>query len=141
MPKGKTKICHKCFKIVPLRHKCPHEENLAKEENLTKEEIDKYYKKSEWTSIRKKVLKLHPKCARCEALVKEGRKEYNPLDYMYGNDKVDVHHIHKVRLREDLAFDISNLVPLCRHCHSFVDKHCRSGELDFNWIGFEGQGI
>lgn len=51
---------------------------------------------------------------------------------MYGKDKVDVHHIHKVRLIEDLAFDICNLVPLCRYCHSFVDKHCRSWELDFS---------
>lgn len=39
---AKTKICHKYFKIVPLKHKCPHEVQYSKEE------IDKYYKNAEW---------------------------------------------------------------------------------------------
>lgn len=84
---AKTKICHKYFKIVPLKHKCPHEVQYSKEE------IDKYYKNAEWRWVRGRVIELHPKCARCKVLVKEGRREYNPLDYLYGNDKVDVLYI------------------------------------------------
>lgn len=132
MAKGKTKICYKCFKIVPLRHKCPHEVH-----EKSHDEYRHYYKTVKWQKIREYVVKRQPICARCKELARIGKKEITALDFMYGNDRLEVHHIYKIRDREDLVYELSNLVPLCSKCHSYVDKHCESGELDFPWTPLE----
>jgi len=65
-----------------------------------------------------------------------------PLCVICGNEKtLHVHHIKTRRLNPELAFDINNLITLCRSCHStikgkekiwenhFISIVCKSEEL------------
>jgi len=59
-----------------------------------------------WREIRARFLADHPRCARC------------------GETATIAHHI--VRKRDGGSDDESNLMPLCKSCHSKV--HARNGE-------------
>ena len=40
----------------------------------------------------------------------------------------DVHHVHGLATRPDLAYVLSNTAPLCRRCHNAIEARVRQGE-------------
>lgn len=56
-----------------------------------------------WRKVRRLVLSSEPSCRVC------------------GRPATEVHHIEKASERPDLAYDLDNLMPLCRACHD--DQH------------------
>jgi hypothetical protein len=98
---------------------------------------------SNWDRQRKKVLERDKYCQSCEMTIREHQKEYGQT--------LDVHHLYKLRkffeslnsdeirkLRQDdtphwlrqeaeertrKANHMSNLVAVCRECHSSLEKH------------------
>ena len=73
--------------------------------------IHKLYNTTRWRNLRKSHLMLHPLCEECLA-----KGIVSPA--------VDVHHIKEISKGEselemqELAFDASNLMSLCKECHS-----------------------
>lgn len=47
----------------------------------------------------------------------------------------DVHHVEPLHRRPDLAFDTSNLRPLCRQCHNAVEALERRGTCTQHLFG------
>ena len=65
-----------------------------------------FYKTARWRNLRRRVLDETPHCVRCGASRDEARLE--------------VHHVRPPRGNEELFFDESNLVPVCRRCHGAI---------------------
>ncbi len=63
------------------------------------------YRSTRWTVVRAQVLRNEPTCRTCRAA---GRTEL----------ATQVDHVIGLRERPDLAFEVSNLQPLCTVCHS-----------------------
>ena len=61
---------------------------------------------SRWKRFRRAVLARYPLCegAHC------------------GHCATEVHHVHRVTQRPDLAFDWSNVQSLCHDCHRLADQ-------------------
>ena len=78
------------------------------------------YNTKRWQVLRDYVKGVCPMCARCGSI-----------------DNIEVHHIYKLEKNIERAYDISNVVPLCRSCHRYTDKNIKDGELDFKWKELE----
>lgn len=63
------------------------------------------YRSARWSAVRAQVLRDEPLCRACAAA---GRTEL----------ATQVDHIVPVRVRPDLAFDRTNLQPICSVCHA-----------------------
>ena len=115
-----------CLEVMALPRKpkrpcsfpgCPNltEERYCEEhKKLANRQYDRYsrdkaarklYASSEWKKIRARFLAVHPLCEQCR---KEGRL----------TKATEVHHI--LPLRRGGTHDESNLMPLCKPCHSRI---------------------
>ena len=107
------KACSRCGKIHDSRFKC----NVGKvfQGGEERELRAKYAwaKKSE--EIRERANHL------CEVCRDKGRYTY---------DRLEVHHIEKLRERKDLLLDNYNLVCLCQEHHKQADR----GEIDKEYL-------
>lgn len=106
MPYG-NKICDDCAKIVGSHRAVS--DKIYQEQRKDKE-YQAIYKSPRWKVIRKKAL-LRAN-GLCEACMKNGKISY--VD--------DVHHIIPIKVDILKAYDISNLICLCRMCHVKVHK-------------------
>ncbi|NFE93703.1 HNH endonuclease [Clostridium botulinum] len=103
-----NKLCNNCLsKITPtsIRAKIYKDSKNEKDKKL-----DAIYNSPRWKKLRKVVLvKANGLCEEC---LKRGKVSYVE----------DVHH--KVPIRKDIrkAYDINNLVCLCRKCHREAHK-------------------
>ena len=90
---------------------------------------DKEYMKlmnsGRWRGIRNAILQRHPLCAECQ---RQGRI----------TAATEVHHLIPVergtdiRGKEELAYNLSNLEPLCHACHLEAHARLRSGTREEN---------
>ena len=69
-------------------------------------------------------------------------RDYCKATYIVGArcgdiDSIEAHHIYKVSRHIDKAYDIDNICLLCKVCHSYVDRNCLDGTLDFNFKRYE----
>ena len=107
------KACSRCGKIHPANYKC----NVGKvyrggeERRLRNKNI--WHEKSR--DIRES---SHYLCAVC--------KDQGIITYK----DVEVHHIEKLKDREDLLLDDENLVCLCRYHHKMADE----GKIDKDYL-------
>lgn len=76
-------------------------------------EQDKVRSTARWQSKRAYQLSLYPICQRCTHL-----KQLNHNSTI----NLSVHHVVPMRLAMDLSFEDSNLLVLCRPCHSHFDS-------------------
>jgi hypothetical protein len=109
------KACPKCGKIHAYNTKC----TVGVDSNRYKTDEDKlrntysWHKKSK--QIREEALNL------CEVCRDQG---------IYTYDKLEVHHIEKVRENTDKLLDDNNLICLCTYHHKLADK----GKLDMAYL-------
>jgi 5-methylcytosine-specific restriction protein A len=95
----------------------PAHAQKAKRDYETSEErqADKrFYASAAWRRFRKWVLQREPLCRRCKA---EGRDEAAE----------HVHHVKSRKTHPDLAFNESNVEPLCEPHHSAEEMARRNG--------------
>lgn len=107
------KACSKCGKIHDTRYKC----NIGRIYQSTRERElrSKYIWSKKSQEIRDKADHL------CEVC-----RDNN----IYTYDNVEVHHIEKLKDREDLFLDDFNLVCLCQEHHKKAD----SNEIDKDYL-------
>ncbi len=98
------RYCFKCGKVHPLGTRCTR--RIYEKPDKEKELRSQYA----WTKKAKDIKdRSQWLCAVCR---KEGRLEYESLE---------VHHIIKLKDREDLLLDDSNLICLCTFHHKMAD--------------------
>ena len=69
-------------------------------------EHHKLYNTTQWRRMRYNILSKNPLCARCSK-------------YNYIEPAVDVDHIISHKGNKELFYDMNNLQPLCKKCHSW----------------------
>lgn len=105
------KSCSKCGRIHPASYACHSGVSVTGEMKLRN--TYKWRKKRE--EIKKESDYL---CAVCR---EEGRYNY---------EDIEVHHITKLRERQDLLLDNYNLIPLCVKHHKLADE----GKIDADYL-------
>lgn len=75
----------------------------------------------QWQRTRARVMREQPVCWLCEQRGDTTEAEM-------------VHHIRAVSERPDMAFDDTNLVPLCNGCHRRVEAAQQRGEATATWF-------
>lgn len=109
--------CRNCRKLIDYGqtycedclNKITAKRNKEKAKNTSYAE--KVIKTPEWKATRRKVILRDNGC--CVLCLKRKFVE---------NRGLQVHHIYKRVERIDLAYDMNNLVTLCRKCHEEVEK-------------------
>ncbi len=93
------------------RPKNNHRRREAEKADRSRKARQKIYQSQTWQDMRRGHLMCHPLCEVCEAV---GRTTM----------AVDVHHLQTFvtpdGVRRDLAYDMTNLVSLCKQCHQRV---------------------
>ena len=115
------------YKWCP-RCNCRHEKGYKCSNNKGREHYSQDYRNKtkhiyndkRWKKLSKYAKSINPYCMRC-----------------YSTECLEVHHIYKLVDDESKAFDIDNCVVLCRKCHSYVDRNCKSGTVDFKYKKLE----
>ena len=107
------KACSRCGKIHDTRYRCNAGKTYQRTTERTLRNKNVWHKKSQ--EIRDKADHL------CEVC-----RDHNV--YTYNN--LEVHHIEKLRDRQDLLLDDLNLVCLCQEHHKQAD----SGQIDKNYL-------
>lgn len=110
--------CTKCKKSIPIgetycdAHKPKKRDykNFQKKMNIKTEE-EGVLSARKWRSIREKVLIRDAGC--CRLCLLQGFGEYR---------KLEVHHLRKRVDREDLIYDLDNLVTLCHKHHKMLEN-------------------
>lgn len=89
---------------------------------LAKEDVNKFYKSTDWDIARESVL-IRDKfeCQRCNGNWCDG---INQVKEKKLTKAIVVHHIVALKDNYNKALDLNNLVSLCRECHEIVeDRH------------------
>ena len=107
------KACARCGKLHNYNYKCTVNKPVRDDEESKLRNKNKWHKKSE--EIREASNYL------CEICKQEGRYNY---------DKLEVHHITKLKERPDLLLDNYNLICLCNEHHRQADN----GEIDKDYL-------
>lgn len=92
--------CDKCYSAIIK----------AKKDGLKNKRVEATTKSSRWKAVRRRIL-LRDKC--CVLCLKR--------DNYVNMKNLQVHHIVKRVDNEDLIYEPSNLVTLCRNCHEEVE--------------------
>ncbi len=120
MPK---KICNQigCNTLIQMSERyCPNhkrEVNFKRYKDYNKRNNDEFrtfYSKHKWREVRKLVIKINPLC-------------------FCGEIATNVDHIQELRqlplgINDPLAYDLSNLNPLCDHHHRLKTEMVKRGE-------------
>lgn len=112
------RVCYRCRCRVEkgYKHKCtPSSKSIS--DSIGNGGI---YNTKRWRVLRDYCKATYIVCARCG-----------------GIDSIEAHHIYKVSRHIDKAYDIDNICLLCKVCHSYVDRNCLDGTLDFNFKRYE----
>lgn len=105
------KSCSRCGRVHPATYSCRKGDIPTRENRLRNT-----YK---WRQKREEIKKAsNYLCAICK---EEGRYTY---------EDIEVHHIIKLREREDLLLDNYNLIPLCVTHHKMADE----GKIDADFL-------
>lgn len=107
------KTCSKCGKIHPRGFKC----NIGR--IYTKTDDDKLRSTYKWTKKAKQI--KDDALGLCEVCKAQG---------VYNYDKLEVHHITKLREDPDGLLDDNNLICLCSYHHKQAD----AGEIDADYL-------
>ncbi len=107
------KTCSKCGKIHPRGYKC----NIGR--IYTKTDDDKLRSTYKWTKKAKQI--KDDALGLCEVCKAQG---------VYNYDKLEVHHITKLREDPDGLLDDNNLICLCSYHHKQAD----AGEIDADYL-------
>lgn len=113
--------CSYCNKIhdkyedcdAKLKHKQKHKQNYN-------EEYNKCYNSKNWKRVREEVLKENNYC--CEICMQLGVANYKDIQ---------VHHVIKIIDNEDLMFDKSNLIVVCRQHHREIEGKTLKEVIDY----------
>lgn len=107
-----NKLCDKCTEVVGS-HRAVRDKIY--QDNRKDKDYQAIYKDKRWIRVRK--LALVRSNGLCEECMKKGKISY--VD--------DVHH--KIPIKKDVnkAFDINNLICLCRKCHIEAHKEIDKG--------------
>lgn len=119
-----SKICPRCQKIIPYQRKlCDTCDEIvskhrairdkAYQENRTDKEYQAIYKSARWKRVR--ALALSRTNGLCEECISKGKISY--VD--------DVHHKIPIKVNKHKAYDIDNLICLCRSCHMKAHKELK----------------
>lgn len=106
--------CRRCRKIIDFGNRLCDECHRAiikeNKKGLKNKDVEKTTKSAKWKAVRRKVILRDKCCVMC-------------LSDKYVNAKnLQVHHIIKRKDNEDLIYEMSNLVTLCRDCHEKAEK-------------------
>lgn len=106
------KLCDRCTEIVgshrAIRDKVYQEHRVDKE-------FQSIYKSARWKRVRS--LALARANGLCEVCMQQGKVSF--VD--------DVHHKVPIKVNKSKAFDITNLICLCRACHIQAHKDLERG--------------
>ena len=92
--------CERCYSVIIK----------AKKDGLKNKRVEATTKSARWKEVRRRILLRDKCCILC----------LNRDNYINMN-KLQVHHIIKRVDNEDLIYEPSNLVTLCRTCHEEVE--------------------
>lgn len=98
------KACSRCGKIHPVGQEC------KKIYNTKYDDESKLRNKSVWQKKRKEIRDNAKHL--CEVCL-----DNNIINY----DKIEIHHIDKLRDRKELFLENNNLICLCSTCHKLAD--------------------
>lgn len=123
------KRCKKCNRYH--EGDCKRKITVIKGSRPSKEQ-DKEYQRMihsvRWTKLSKAIKQRDDYvCQRCLALGL-------PIQAHTDTKLLEVHHIVKAVYDNNLYYEPTNLITLCRTCHKIVDRKY-NGKLDFKWEG------
>lgn len=106
---NKRKLCNKHGLYNAIEHtscpKCKQQSNKTYDKTIRAKDRAKIYNSKEWKEVREKVLiRDGMMCKICEK---------NKISTLAD----EVHHIKYLEDRPDLAFELDNLISVCRACH------------------------
>lgn len=112
------KSCGSCHKIVPLNHMCPVIRKQRNTEDAKREE-KKIYKNIKWRRLRLEVLDY---------------QEYVCLWSLYIDGVIRqaniVHHIIEILVDDSKAYDIDNVIGLCKAAHDDIHVLYKTNKKD-----------
>ena len=100
--------------ILHRRRAADAEYNRARRDDPDRGVEDAVVSSARWKALRARLLRDEPVCRACAAA---GRTEL----------ATQVDHVVPVRVRPDLAYDLSNCAPLCTVCHAAKSASERRG--------------
>lgn len=104
------RMCDKCTEVVGS-HRAVRDKIY--QDNRNDKEYQAIYKNPRWKMVRKQALVKAN--GLCEACIKQGKISY--VD--------DVHHKIPIKVNMAKAYDINNLICLCRSCHMEAHKELK----------------
>ena len=86
----------------------------------------KLYNSKTWKNIREiKMRDSNHECERCKSLGET-------TGYHTGR-QLDIHHIKPLEERPDLAYELDNLMVVCKNCHNYLEgRHWKQKEKKWN---------
>lgn len=107
-----------CTNLVPRGSRCNRHAKENRDKNPQLALATRIRNSSRWARVREAFRRDNPVCRDPLGLHPEGPEPTQ-----------DVHHIVPLIERPDLAFDPSNLAPLCTRCHQAIEQKERKGEV------------
>ena len=79
----------------------------------------KFYSNGRWAHLREYVMSKHPICYNCRkyGIITPATEVHHCIPFLTGKDDAE---------KWSLFLDISNLVPLCEHCHKEIHRLMRA---------------
>lgn len=115
MPNAPMRLCLGCRRLTDGASRCPackakHERATNKRDERAKRlnqdaDAHRFYRSKAWLACRRAILQERILCADCKAINVE-------------TVAVDVHHDKPRATHPELAYEPSNLVALCKRCHT-----------------------
>lgn len=106
-----NKICDKCSSVVGNYRSIS---DKVYQENRKDSQEQKIYKTSKWKRVRSQAIAIAN--GLCEECIRRGKISY--VD--------DVHHKIPIKVDFSKAYDLNNLICLCRSCHIKAHKEINS---------------
>ncbi len=104
-------LCKHCLKVHEREYDCHAKTNHKRKYKIEyNKQYDKCYNSRKWKRVRTEVLKDNDYC--CEVCKQLGIVNYTDIQ---------VHHITKIIDNDELMFDKSNLLVVCREHHRQIE--------------------
>lgn len=99
---------------------------IEKHRQVNKEQRTNIYQSKQWRELRQSYIMQHPLCEICLALGNTVPAE-------------DIHHKdsftnYSGNMRLKVAYDVTNLISLCKQHHSYLHRNGKTNGLDFNQV-------